>query len=231
MNRIRTAFFGLAALAVSACGPMDVVTRGAPFENTMPQPVVAAEPAADFTAAPEIVSRSAPELAATPTIRSYNVIDVVVNVSRSLEVAKTNSLIPAGDIVWTEDAPGDRHAQVQAILQDAMEIGALGLDGDRDVIMVIDLARFHALSKTARYTVGGGHTIIFDVTLIDPATGVIVEGPRRIDASFPALGGAAALIAERSGLTQKSRITNHLVKVINDEMTADLGETEIAALN
>ena len=100
MLRIRNILFGLAALSVTACGPMDVVTRGAPFESTMPGVPAVETSAAEITEVPEIVSRSAPVLTAPAALPEYKVVAIRVDVPRSLRVSEANTLIPLGDIVW-----------------------------------------------------------------------------------------------------------------------------------
>ncbi|MDG2339800.1 MAG: hypothetical protein P8L32_01205 [Paracoccaceae bacterium] len=108
MLHFRTVLFGLAALAVTACGPLASVTRQAPFETSML--MVPAVIATDTTMSdvPEIVSRAAPELSAAISAPGYNVVSVRVEVPHSLRVSESNMLIPLGDIVWREDLPGDR---------------------------------------------------------------------------------------------------------------------------
>lgn len=237
MLRIRNAVFALAALAVTACGPMDAVTRSAPFENTMPKVPAATQSTTSFDEAPEIVSRSIPELVSSPQAQQqpsyigYNIVDVIVDVPRTLIASEANTLIPNADIVWQEEERGDRHAQVEAIMLEAMELGAKAVEGDRDVVLWVEVTKFHALTKTARLTLGGGHRIQFEISLIDPETGLLVVPAWAVDASFAAYGGAAAIIAERAGLTQKVRIQQHLVKVIYEELGGDVGEARLALAN
>ncbi|MDP7150376.1 MAG: hypothetical protein QGI08_00445 [Paracoccaceae bacterium] len=228
MLRIRNIVLGLAALSVSACAEMGSVTRNAPFESTLPSVAAVEAVAPSFDEIPEIVTRSSPEIEVIPQAQSYNVVDVIVDVPRTLTVSEANSLIPNADIVWQEEEYGDRYEQVTRIVQDAMEIGVAGLKGERDVILFVSVKKFHTLTKAARYTVGGGHTIHFDITLLDPVTGTMVEPTRRVNASFAALGGAAALIAESAGMTQKARISQQLVKVIFEELGGKLVPAEFA---
>ncbi|MDG2339799.1 MAG: hypothetical protein P8L32_01200, partial [Paracoccaceae bacterium] len=61
--------------------------------------------------------------------------------------------------------------QVQAILQAAIERGVSGFDGGHEVVVHATVTRFHSLSQRARYSVGGNHSIFFDLTLIDARTG------------------------------------------------------------
>ncbi|MCU9836897.1 hypothetical protein OEZ49_03885 [Ruegeria sp. WL0004] len=144
---------------------------------------------------------------------------VTVVVPRSLKVSERNSYLPRGDIVWREDPIGDRHAQVQKIVQDAMVRGVSPLSGPVNADLEIVLKRFHALTEKARYTTGGIHAITFDITLKDPATGAQLMPPREVRADLEAFGGQQAINAEARGQTQKVRITDHLAWVIQQELT------------
>ncbi len=228
MLRIRNILFGLAALSVTACGPMDVVTRGAPFESTMPGVPAVETSAAEITEVPEIVSRSAPVLTAPAALPEYKVVAIRVDVPRSLRVSEANTLIPLGDIVWRGDLPGDRYEQVRVIMQSAFEQGVAAMDGNYEVALHIEVTRFHSLSQRARYTVGGNHTIHFALTVIDANTGAVLEDARAVNATFGAYGGYQAIAAENAGLTQKVRITDHLANVIQSELNTD-DETQMAS--
>lgn len=172
-------------------------------------------------ASPDTASRNAsfPAPQATPAALSLDVQAVRVSVPPSLKVSEANSYYPGGDIVWREDGPGDRHAQVQAILENAFARGIDGLpQGSVPVVLDVELSRFHALSEKARYTIGGVHAIQFTYVLRDPATGAALTAPKFVKADFRALGGQAAIEAERNGITQKRRITEHLGDVIRQEL-------------
>ncbi|MFB9149468.1 DUF6778 family protein [Roseovarius ramblicola] len=192
---------GLAAalmlgLGLSACASVETATRNAPLEAFALQP------------------------AAVP----FDVRDVRVTVPRSLRVSEANRYLPGGDIVWREDPPGDRHAQVAAILEDGFERGVDALpEGAEAVVLDVELSKFHALSEKARYTVGGVHAIQFTYTLRDPGTGAALTEPKFVKADFKAFGGQKAIAAERRGLTQKVRITDHLARVIRDELGPEHG--------
>lgn len=176
---------------LSACAGVETATRNAPLEAPALRP------------------------AAVP----LDVQEVRVSVPRSLKVSEANRYLPSGDIVWREDAPGDRHAQVAAILQDALERGVADLpEGGVPVVLEVGLVRFHALSEKARYTVGGVHAIRFTYVLRDPVTGAALTEPTFVKADFKALGGQKAITAERQGITQKVRITGHLADVIRAEL-------------
>ncbi len=91
------------------------------------------------------------------------------------------------------------------------------------VVVEIEVQRFHALTEKTRYSVGGIHSIEFTMTIRDPQTGAVIRGPREIKADLVGYGGSKALQAEARGLTQKYRITQHLAKVVRDEMSLATG--------
>ena len=107
-----------------------------------------------------------------------------------------------------------------------MLAGVRGLEGGQTpVLLDIEVTRFHALTEKARYTVGGVHAVQFLMLLRDPETGEALGEPKFIKADLKAFGGTAAVRAERQGLTQKVRITNHLIEVIRLELTSPEGYT------
>lgn len=187
----------IAGLALSACA-------SAPVETTRNVPATA----------------TANQLASAPVPTSFNIQSVLVDVPRTLVASEKNRFYPGGDIVWREDPLGDRHAQVQKIVQDAMLQGVRQLTpGTVPAELHIEVTRFHALTEKARYTVGGVHSIQFMMSLRNPETGQLYGEPKFVKADFDALGGQAAVRAEQAGRTQKVRITNHLIGVIQAEMT------------
>lgn len=171
--------------------------------------------------APETVSRGMPlDMQQDVAPVSVSVRSVQVRVPRELEVSEANRYFPGGDIVWREDPFGDRHAQVQAIVQDAMQQGVAGLDGAVPVDLDIEVVRFHALTEKARYSTGGVHGLQFTMTLKDAASGQALTEPRLIKADLKAYGGQKAIAAMQRGETQKLRITRHLAEVIRTEIAA-----------
>ncbi|MCZ4351447.1 hypothetical protein O4H61_02870 [Roseovarius aestuarii] len=180
------------ALGISGCAgtPNDTATRNAPLQTSQ-----------------------------QPMSLALNVQSIKVDVPRTLKVSEKNRYYPGGDIVWREDPLGDRYAQVQAIVADAMAKGTAGMDTGVPVELDIEVKRFHALTQKARYTTGGVHALTFVMTLRDPATGMALSEPREIVANFKAYGGSMAVVAEQRGETQKVRITKHLANVIRQEMT------------
>lgn len=203
------------AMGLGACATVDTATRNAPATTT-----TLAAPAAD------------PEALAS----ALRVTDIRVQVPRELRVSEANRYYPSGDIVWREDPIGDRHQQVSAIVHKGLSMGAAQLEGEVPVVLDVIVTRFHALTEKARYTVGGVHAIQFDLTVTHAQTGEVIMPRHPIKADFDALGGTAAVRAEANGITQKVRITQHLSKVIVEELSRPEGYTEqftgiIGALN
>ncbi|WP_296429850.1 DUF6778 family protein [Roseovarius sp. BRH_c41] len=191
MSKLKLMAAMMLGFGLSACGSVDTATRNAPLE--------------------------APVLRAAPI--SLDVQQIRVTVPKSLKVSEANSYYPMGDIVWREDAPGDRHAQVKTIMEEALATGVAGLQpGTIPVVLDVEVTRFHALSEKARYTVGGMHTIHFAMTLRNPVTGEAYGAPKPVSVSFKAFGGSAAVAAEQRGITQKVRISERLASVIQTEL-------------
>jgi len=188
---------------VSACSTTDVATRNAPFE-----------PAAYSESGDQALDGTMST--AQPDLRVEN---VSVEVPSNLSVSEANLYLPRADIVWRGDAIGDRHRQVKAIFDTAMERGVDDVQGTRPVNVDIKVMRFHALTEKARYSVGGVHNIIFLLTIRDASTGEIIAGPREVRADLEAYGGDEAIQADARGDTQKVRITAHLADVIRQELT------------
>ncbi len=181
------------ALGASACASVDTASRNAPFD-TVPTDMAAPAP-------------------------SYSLESFDVLVPTTLKVSEANLYYPNGDIVWRGDAPGNRYEQVKAIFDESVRLGAYPLDGAMPVRVEIEVTRFHGLTEKTRYTVGGIHSIEFVMTIIEPESGTVLRGPKPIKASLVGYGGQMAIEAESRGLTQKYRITQHLARVVRDELT------------
>jgi hypothetical protein len=175
----------VAALGLSACATPFAVTRDAPLGPIVP---VIEAPTQDW---------------------SVTGIDIVV--PRTLTVSEANSIKPNADIVWREDPLGDRYVQVETILREALTPVLQPREGAAtDVVVQIEVIRFHALTERARYTVGGEHEVEFMLTVRHAQTGEILSGPRAVDLTFRAHGGQAAIQAEAQGITQRVAITERL---------------------
>lgn len=154
----------------------------------------------------------------------YDVQSVSVLVPRDLTVSDANLLYPVADIVWTEEAPGDRHTQVAAILTDALTEATSRTNSDaaaarRDAVVQLELHRFHALSRMARELTGGVHNIVFTLHVTDPSTGQPITEPKRVETSLRALGGARAAAARARGETERNRIVLHLANLLRGELS------------
>lgn len=187
MKPIAAALLGLAALGVSACSQpsrVDVMRN-----VTLPSGLAAQAQAADWQ------------------VTGINVI-----VPETLTVSEANSIKPRADIVWREDPPGNRHEQVQEVVQEAMEFALAPLveDGTTPVAVELELTRFHALTERTRYTIGGEHEIEFIFTVRHGETGAALTGPMPVDLTFRALGGSRALEAEAQGIYQRDRIQSQI---------------------
>ncbi len=145
--------------------------------------------------------------------------------SRDLTVFEGDLHYPVADINWRGDPPGDRHAQVDAIVTRAANWGLNAFNRGREVRVFIDMRRFHALSRKARRDTGGVHSMRFDLTVADAKTNELLLGPYKVVADLRAFGGAEARTAVEADLTQKSRIIQHLAGVLQDELiAADMGK-------
>lgn len=147
--------------------------------------------------------------------RDWRVADVRVIVPDDLRVSEQRSVFPSADIVWREDPPGDRRAQVGKIVADAARQGTAGLRGRRPVVIYVTVSKFHALTfeAEARLTVTGVHNIDFTAQVSDARTGEILAGPEFIRAELPGKVGPEAREARARGETQKSLISGHLRRV------------------
>lgn len=205
------AALGFAAL-IAGCATTDTASRNAPFDT----PKASAASTAQTLEGKSIFEATAP---------SWNVQRVNVTVPETLVVSEANSYYPSGDIVWRGDPAGDRHAQVKAIFETAMARGTSDMNAGQPVILDVQVLRFHALTEKTRYTIGGIHSISFGVTLRDANSGALLGESRVVKADLRGFGGQQAIDAERAGLTQKVRITDHLAKVIEAELATAGGYT------
>jgi hypothetical protein len=147
--------------------------------------------------------------------RGWRVADVRVAAPDTLTVSEERVLAPNADVVWREDPPGDRRAQVAAVVRKAALSGARGLRGNRPVYLDVTITRFHALTFEAetRATQAGVHNIAFVAQVVDARTGAVLAGPDRIEAALPALAGTEMTAARLRGESQRSHITAHLEAV------------------
>lgn len=192
----------LLALGVSACAAPDMATRETPIDG----PVLS-----------------------TPAI-AFNVKDVRVTVPKTLKVSEANVFYPFADIVWRGDPLGDRYQQIKAMFDDGMGRGTAKLTKGRAVFVDITVRRFHALTEKTRATIGGSHSIEFDITVVDAKSGEVVVPTRKVSTELVGFGGRRAIEAERAGQTQKVRITDYLAQLIQRELTVPVSAPATAAL-
>lgn len=123
------------------------------------------------------------------TAQSWTVTKVVVVAPDTLSVSEADSYVPSGDIVWRGDPPGDRRAQVAAIVKAGVIEGTKSLKGPIPVFMDVQVTRFHALSiksyLKAPYGTGVNSTD-FIITVRRASDGEILQGPTKIESDFPA---------------------------------------------
>jgi hypothetical protein len=147
---------------------------------------------------------------------AWRLAEVRVDVPKTLVVSEAKTLLPSADIVWREDPAGDRYAQVDKIMTDAITRGAQGLRGSRPVIIDVTVSRFHALTFEAelRSQNWGVHNINFTARVLDAGTGEVLIPATEIRAELPALSGEQMVEARVKGQTQKSMISAHVARTV-----------------
>lgn len=205
MKFFKIVAFGALVAPPTACSSVDTVTRNSPLE------------------APRL---DAPQQ--QQVLRDYQLHSVRFAVPADLTVSEANSYYPIADIVWRGDPLGNRAQQINAIFQTSIQAAGAGLSGQIPVTVDVELVRFHSLTERTRYSVGGVHSIKFDLTIRHAETGDIPEPTRRINGDLAALGGYAALAADNQGQTQKVRITTHLTNLFFQNLTGMTGAMPLA---
>lgn len=200
MKLYKVVAFGVVSAALTACSGAEVVSRNAPLETPR-------------VASPEIQQVQ----------RNYALHSIRFAVPSDLTVSEANGYYPIADIVWRGDPLGNRPEQIAAIFETSIRSAGESLSGNRPVTVDVQLVRFHSLTERTRFSVGGVHSIKFDLTIRDAETGLVIEPTRRIDADLPALGGTAAVAADFQGQGQKVRITAHLTNLILNELSGTTG--------
>jgi len=152
-------------------------------------------------------------------VSGYRVTRVNVVVPRNLVVSEENSYKPVADIVWHGEAAGDRYAQVQRLVQGAMQSAVAGAQGATPVIMDVQVIRFHALTPKTRSSIGGRHELEYMLTLRDAATGSVLRLVPRVVASVRGSGGALAAAEEAAGRSQAVVIREALAASVQKELS------------
>jgi hypothetical protein len=201
MNAIRT-LVGLAMiLSLSACMTSDPATRSANVPSS------AISVAGKNGGAPVVLAAQ------------FNVAEIRVSVPQDLKVSEANLFYPVADIVWRGEPRGDRHAQVKAIFDEAMATGTAAMTSGPAVIVEARVTRFHCLTEKTRYTIGGTHSLRYELTVRDAATGAVIDGPRPVVADVKGAGGDAAIAEEMAGRTQRVVVVEALAASIRRELS------------
>ncbi len=148
---------------------------------------------------------------AGPGAASWSLIEVRVSIPEAMPVSEDpNIRYPSPEtLVWWGDPPGDRKAQVAALLAEAAREGAAAaMTGDRPVDLTLAVIQFHAMTPKALATdiQLGVHEMRFDLGVRDAATGEILAFESNVSADIRAPSGPDALIAEEEGRGQKPQI-------------------------
>jgi hypothetical protein len=192
-NRRCAGALAAALLAAAGCaGPDEAATRRAPW------PFAGGESAAVAAS----VQRQA----------RFHVQAVEVRVPETLKVSEANLFHPIADIVWRGEPRGDRHAQVRAILAAAGAQAAGQLKTGAAARVTIELTHFHGLTEKAAAVTGGVHAVRFRLTVTDPVTGAVLDGPRMVKADLADWGGG-----DHSGDRQK--LVAHIAAVLVEELS------------
>jgi hypothetical protein len=207
---MRTLLFPMLAvvMGLSACAGGPAVTMG-------DQRMTLASKGSDAAPAPD---------ARLVLAAQYDVQDVRISVPSRLRVSEANMFYPVADIVWRGEPMGNRHAQVTSIFRESADRGTYTMTTGREVIVDVEVTRFHSVTEKTRYTVGGTHSMHFNLTVTDSATGEVLDGPRAIVADTRAAGGAQAVAEEQMGRTQRVVVVERLASVIRAELSAPVSD-------
>ena len=157
-----------------------------------------------------------------PAEARFNVRTVEILMPSTLRVSEANLFYPDADVVWRGEPIGDRLAQVRSILDESLAAGVANLKSGPNAKLTITLERFHALTEKARFSVGGVHDVVFLLTVSDARTGVVLEGPRRIEIAIRASGNDAAIAEDAAGRTQRVVIVEGIAEAIRRELSGPL---------
>jgi len=127
------------------------------------------------------------DLVTRSTTKSWNLVDIQVQVPQELTVSEANFLAPRADIVWWGEPIGDRRAQVRDIIENAGQNISHYLNGSYSVRMEVEVEQFHALTERARRLAPSAvHNLQFKVRVFDAKSGQQIVPTDRIRADFPA---------------------------------------------
>ena len=198
MKLVKVTTAAVLAASLAACSSPDFASRNAPLDV----PALAG---------------STQELQ-----RSYSVTQMNFGAPTDLNISEGNGYYPFADVVWRGDPIGDRVEQIAAMFQTALDRNADDISGTIPVTVDLQLVRFHGVTERTRFSVGGVYNIKFMMTVRHAETGAVIEEPRLVVANLSAPGGAAAIMAEQRGQTEKVRVTDFLTQVMRDELTGGI---------
>lgn len=158
------------------------------------------------------------DIASKQVVRGYDLEGFTFKVANGLVVSEAETFYPNADIVWRGDPFGPRLPQIRAMFQTAYLRNEAVLDVGTPVAVQVTLLRFHGVTEKTRYTIGGVYNIIFELTVKNASTGELIESGRIVTANLDAPGGIRAVELDRSGQTQKVRVTDFLSKVLRQEL-------------
>ena len=150
-------------------------------------------------------------------VQNWRISAVSVAVPESLSVSNANVLAPNADIVWHGDPPGDRKAQVKAIMTNAALQATASLSGRQNAQLNIVLQEFHGVTPAAIARAPGAvHNIRFTAQVVERGSNRPLTAPMLIRADLAALVGSAAYYnsAALTGEDQKTRVTRHLTQTL-----------------
>lgn len=153
------------------------------------------------------------------SVGAWALADVMIDIPESMPVDNVGNVRvpPDNMLVWFGDPPGDRKAQVKALLRDAVIAGAAdALSGGRPIVFRLNVDQFHALTPVARATniQLGVHSMQFDFQVLDASTGEVLASEDNVTADLRAFSGTQATLAEQAGQGQKIRIQTRVSQVV-----------------
>lgn len=146
--------------------------------------------------------------------RAWRLSDVIVTVPVTATTTELNTFAPTADIVWHGEPPGDRKAQVAALIDEGVRLGARGLGGVQPVTIAVLVERFHGVTPLAVARAPAAvHSISYTMQIFDSSTGAELTPVIPVRADLEALVGPAAITAAMQGRDQRSRIVAHIAAV------------------
>lgn len=150
--------------------------------------------------------------------RSYDLQGLNFSALPDLSVSEDNSIYPFADVVWRGDPPGPRVAQIGALFQEAATRNAAVINGTVPVVVDVTLVRFHGVTDRTRFSIGGVYNVIFDMTVRNATTGVVIEPTRRVEGNLRGEEGTIELGLDARGSTQRARVVDFLTTLLRAQL-------------